>query len=311
MTDLWLTYGPSASGKSTWARRVAGRSGGQLVRLSMDDVRATLGKPSGDPTWSKEFEGTAFQTMLAMAKSLVAQGKDVIFDNTHLSSTMPSSVAKAFRQHRDVAFHVKDFSDVTFEECVRRDRERTGHAHVGRDVISRQFKIMRSARLGGLSFRLTEEWLNSFRLDVQPYRAVPGTPKAFIIDVDGTVTLGPHNRTPYEWHKVGQDLPRTEVIRLANLLQKDGYRMLALSGRSEVCRRRTLDWFYANKLQPDMFRMRKAGDNRSDDLVKLDLFNEHVRDSYDVRQVFDDRTQVVALWRLLGLQCNQVAPGDF
>lgn len=307
MIPLWLTYGPSASGKSTWARAEA--SNDAFVRLSMDDVRATLGKPSGDPTWTKEFEGAAFNVMLAMAKTLVASGKGVIFDNTHLASSMPSAIAKAFR-HQNVIFRVKDFTDVTREECIGRDALRTGPAHVGAEVINRQFKVMRTAKLQGRPFVLTEDWLNSFNLlsQIETYRPDPSKPKAFIIDVDGTLTLGPHNRTPYEWHKVLNDKPRTEIIHLAKLLQADGYQALSMSGRSDTCRFQTLSWFAANGFRPDRLFMRAAGDNRSDEDVKLELFNVNLRNNYRIEHVIDDRERVLNVWALLGLPTLAVWP---
>jgi predicted kinase len=308
--NLHLTYGLSASGKSTWAREFALSEG--LIRLSMDDVRATLGTPSGSLLWTKEFEGLAFSTMLAMARSLVKEGRGVIFDNTHLSSSMPSQIAKAFR-HQNVSFHVKDFTHVPREVCLERDALRPDGVRVGPDVINRQAKIVRTAKLGGLPFRLTSDWLNSFNIlpHIESYIPNRSLPKAFIVDMDGTLTLGPHNRSPYEWHKVGQDLPRVPIVDLARMLRSTGRRLLVLSGRSESCRRETLQWLESQLLTVDRLIMRKVGDNRSDDLVKLSLFNDHVRDHYRVEQVFDDRNQVVTLWRLLGLQCNQVAPGEF
>ena len=57
--------------------------------------------------------------------------------------------------------------------------------------------------------------------------------------------------------------------------------------------------------------MRAVGDSRPDPVIKLELFNEHVHDRYDVRVVRDDRNSVVDLWRSMGLTCLQVAPGDF
>jgi hypothetical protein len=46
-------------------------------------------------------------------------------------------------------------------------------------------------------------------------------------------------------------------------------------------------------------------------VVKLELFDEHIRDQYDVQFVLDDRNQVVDMWRQLGLTCLQVGPGAF
>lgn len=57
--------------------------------------------------------------------------------------------------------------------------------------------------------------------------------------------------------------------------------------------------------------MRPAGDHRRDAIVKRELFDLHIRHQYRVTHVLDDRTQVVQMWRALGLTCLQVADGDF
>jgi hypothetical protein len=46
--------------------------------------------------------------------------------------------------------------------------------------------------------------------------------------------------------------------------------------------------------------------------VKQELFEANVLNQYQVEMVYDDRDQVVDLWRLeLGLPCMQVNYGDF
>jgi hypothetical protein len=65
-----------------------------------------------------------------------------------------------------------------------------------------------------------------------------------------------------------------------------------------------------NGIPYDKLLMRQAEDTRKDSIIKLELFNE-VKLDYYVVGVFDDRNQVVELWRDLGLQCYQVADGDF
>jgi hypothetical protein len=50
---------------------------------------------------------------------------------------------------------------------------------------------------------------------------------------------------------------------------------------------------------------------RKDAIVKRELFDAHVRGTWNVNFVLDDRQQVVDMWRGLGLVCLQVAPGDF
>jgi len=57
--------------------------------------------------------------------------------------------------------------------------------------------------------------------------------------------------------------------------------------------------------------MRPEGNTEQDALIKGRLFDGHVRERLAVVGVLDDRDQVVALWRSLGLPCFQVAPGAF
>jgi hypothetical protein len=87
--------------------------------------------------------------------------------------------------------------------------------------------------------------------------------------------------------------------------------MIFVSGRKDDCRDVTEAWLKANGFEYDWLYMRKTGDDRNDAVVKLDIFNEHIRNGYDVLGVFDDRNRVVNMWRRLGLKCFQVAEGDF
>ena len=46
--------------------------------------------------------------------------------------------------------------------------------------------------------------------------------------------------------------------------------------------------------------------------VKIDMYNQFVKDKFDVEFVLDDRNQVVDMWRKeLNLKCFQVNYGDF
>ncbi|WP_216080453.1 hypothetical protein, partial [Shigella flexneri] len=73
----------------------------------------------------------------------------------------------------------------------------------------------------------------------------------------------------------------------------------------------TTHWLYEHYGILFNLSMRKDGDVREDSIVKLEMFNEHIRDKYYVDFVLDDRNQVVELWRSLGLTCLQVADGCF
>ena len=57
--------------------------------------------------------------------------------------------------------------------------------------------------------------------------------------------------------------------------------------------------------------MRKAGDYRPDAKVKEELLTQVKADGYEPILAFEDRERVVDMWRRNGIQCCQVAPGDF
>ena len=79
----------------------------------------------------------------------------------------------------------------------------------------------------------------------------------------------------------------------------------------DKCKDQTVKWLQDNHIPFDQIHMRKTNDFRSDSIVKEEIYNEHIKDKYNVISVFDDRNQTVAKWRELGLLTFQVADGNF
>jgi hypothetical protein len=105
------------------------------------------------------------------------------------------------------------------------------------------------------------------------------------------------------------DLPNWPVIHTLQALQRAGLYIHVFSGRSDDVREKTIDWLEAFNVPYNHLRMRAAGDFTKDEELKRQWIEE-----YELSQilcVFDDRQKVVDIWRLLGLACFQVAPGDF
>ena len=134
---------------------------------------------------------------------------------------------------------------------------------------------------------------------------------AWIVDIDGTLALMGDRRGPFEWAKVGLDELNRPVACMVEQLAASGDDIIVMSGRDSVCRDETERWLKSNGVPFTHLYMRAGGDMRPDHIVKLELFDRHVRRCYVVRGVIDDRDKVVALWRSLGLLCAQVAPGNF
>ena len=83
------------------------------------------------------------------------------------------------------------------------------------------------------------------------------------------------------------------------------------SGRSDRVRRQTEEWLCQHGMaRYKILRMRKDGDHRPDWQVKgewLDSLSAEERPEL----AFDDRQQVVDMWRSRGVICCQVAEGNF
>ena len=133
-------------------------------------------------------------------------------------------------------------------------------------------------------------------------------PRAYIFDIDGTLA-DKGQRSPYDWYKVGEDEPRDEVVAILHTLAKD-HNIIIFTGRDGVCKPETLSWLKYHDIDYQEFHIRPEGNIEKDTIVKKAMF-EKVKDKYAIMGVFDDRNQVVEMWRDMGLQCYQVNYGDF
>ena len=147
--------------------------------------------------------------------------------------------------------------------------------------------------------------------------------KIVIFDLDGTLALIDKRRDlstkdngKFDWvvffdpKNVDLDLPNQPVIDVANMLSKQGYTIMILSGRSDVTHQATKDWLWKHKVSFDklMMRPKKLHFTKDSDLKQMWLDDIGVD---NVAMVFDDRNQVVDMWRDNGLTVFQVAQGDF
>lgn len=292
--------GIPASGKSEFARALP------ALRFNLDDIRKMMGFGSGEGQgWTREREDVAIAAMIAGAKAALESGQDVCLDNTHISPSLPRRYRKEFSPI-GVDWEVHSFWGVSVDECIRRDAERG--EPVGEAVIRRMAK-----QLDENKWRLTEKWLKVPEYPKpEPYVAHTVLTPAYICDVDGTVALNTGTRSPYDWSRVGEDEPNVAVVRVLKRLEKKA-RIIFMSGRDEECRATTVTWLVGQMpwlSTIDLF-MRPQGDTRPDWVVKAELFDAHVRDQYNVLGVFDDRDQVVRMWREMGLTVLQVADGNF
>ncbi|OWK41998.1 AAA family ATPase [Fimbriiglobus ruber] len=143
--------------------------------------------------------------------------------------------------------------------------------------------------------------------------------RTVIFDIDGTladathrlhhVTKEPKNYDAF-FAAVGDD-PVIEPIReLAQVLARQDYKIILVSGRSDKVREQTLDWLGRHEVPCDELHMRREGDYRQDFTIKSEILDELLADGNEIAFVVDDRPSVVAMWRERGLTCLQCRDWD-
>ena len=166
--------------------------------------------------------------------------------------------------------------------------------------------------------------------------------KTVIFDLDGTLanidtrrnmSLKPNGKLDWDIFAapnsiLALDKPNAPVIKMAQMFKADGFKIVIFSGRNDRGFDATVQWLNDFKvpfdllvMRPDKFKDKSwpiadgnpaTSDMRfmPDEILKKKMLDTFV-DINDVFLVVDDRDKVVKMWRDLGLNTFQVAPGDF
>jgi predicted kinase len=302
---LTIFRGLPGSGKSTEAQRLVQTLlsvGITAINIDRDMFRLASGfgvAPAGS------FEETISNTQRAVIENGLLQNWNVVESSTNLNAKFLKELVK-LGANCGAEIEIRDV-ETPLEVCVERDENR---------------------RLAGGHF-LGEQELRAFAKRVMPKgkfppkpklpEAVSGTlyvapidkPDAIIVDVDGTIAEV-DGRSPYDYTLVSTDRPKQWVIDLVEGAARNGEIIIVMSGRDSMCRQDTLDWIRKHTNVTDFkLYMRAEGDERMDAIVKLELFNEHIRHNYNVKYCVDDRAQVIRMYRSIGLNVLDVAGHTF
>ena len=166
--------------------------------------------------------------------------------------------------------------------------------------------------------------------------------KTVIFDLDGTLanidvrrdkSMKPNGKLDWDIFAapnsiLALDKPNAPVIKMAQMFKADGFKIVIFSGRNDRGFDATVQWLNDFKvpfdllvMRPDKFKDKSwpiADGNPAtpdmrfmpDEILKKVMLDTFV-DINDVFLVVDDRDKVVKMWRDLGLNTFQVAPGDF
>ena len=310
MTELLILRGLPASGKSTYAKWWVEQDRAGRARVNRDLFRQML----DDGVYvSGVTEGRVIQAEHGAIHALLKRGISVVVDDTNLPRRVVRDLAriaaKLSTPGHEITWTIADEAlDTPLEECIRRDQHRKNQ--VGEKVI----RDMHERYIAnGSAFEVIDPdslWGGN-NPSVRPYVPTMDSTLALICDIDGTVAHR-GTRNPFDESRVNEDSPNWPVINLVRMTARDlGAKILFMSGRTEGCWNATAEWLEKYYGPFDGLIMRPEGDSRKDSIVKAELFDTYVRDKYNVAYVFDDRNQVVEMWRSLGLTVMQVADGNF
>ncbi|WP_326554636.1 phosphatase domain-containing protein [Micromonospora sp. NBC_01813] len=308
MPKLIVTRGLPGSGKSSRALAWVAEDPARRARVNRDTLRLM----AHDGAYIKQgrdqrgTEKAIIAVRNASISALLRLGIDVINDDTNL----PARTVRDLRRLATLAraeFEVWDMTDVSPEVCMERDMLRPSPHCVGHTVIRDMYQRFIHGRPYPLPIPLEVPRPTS----MEPYVPDTSKPKAVIVDIDGTVALM-GSRDPFDESRVHEDRPNRAVIEAVEALEGQNYAVIFCSGRTDGCREATEKWLVDHlDVQYAALHMRAASDFRPDWAMKLEIFNRHIRNDYNVVGVFDDRQSVVEMWRSLGLTVFQVAEGNF
>jgi len=107
------------------------------------------------------------------------------------------------------------------------------------------------------------------------------------------------------------DVPNELVVSVLRDWNERGKYIVIVSARNDKNRSVTEEWLAKYGIHYDALYMRKDGDYRRDSVFKQELLDNIRKGGEDIiERVYDDRNQVVDMWRSNGIDCIQVVPRE-
>ena len=298
--EVKLTVGIPASGKSTWGKEFVAKSVAEWVRICRDDYRYMM-KNVG---WC-DFKVEQMITKLvndAIVTSLNS-GFNVLVDQTNVKAKYLNDFISFLEDKADVTFQI---FDIDLKTALERDENR--ERAVGKDVVERMFKEY--SNLFQSNFDFSKRKKKTRKESASTLIRVDGNEDAVIFDMDGTLAHM-RRRGPFDWMRVDED-DCDEIVREILLDHKAaGKKIIILTGRDGTALDKTKEWLEFYKIPYDYIFIRKAGDYRKDSIIKKEIYENELKDKFNIVCIYDDRDQVVKMWRSMGIKCVQVEYGAF
>jgi predicted kinase len=294
-----ICIGVPASGKSTWSKEYV-RKNSDYVRIGRDEYRFMLkDAPVCDPKVEKMISKMVFSDI----DHALAAKFNIIVDNTHVKREYIYELVNYVETRCAIKYRM---FDISLQEAIERDKNR--ERMVGEGVIRKMYADFRS---------LKDTW--NFVDTSHPKKHIYQPPKwkanlPFIVvsDLDGTLAHMSGKRGPFDWEKCDLDEPDLVLIDMLKRHKAYGDTVWLISGRLETARKPTEEWLEFYGVEYDRLIMRPMQHEfMKDSLLKQQIYKTEILDKYNVLVFYDDRNQVVDMYRQLGQKVFQVEPGNF
>lgn len=305
--ELILTRGVPASGKSTYARRWVMEDPDSRVRVNRDDIREELyGKEyhNSAPDPDKENRVTMYEHN--RIKAALSSGKSVIVDNTNLNTRFLKPYYQLASQAGLKLGH-KDFP-IPVEEAIRRNAGR--ERKVPEDVIRRMYNNLGP---NGQFHHFDGSY------PTKPFTAPEKKELAVLVDLDGSlhdirgvrhfVRESERRKNFDAFHRGAYFCPPNESVkRMVMQAHERGLKIVITTARDEMYREVSQKWLDEQGIPYDNIIMRARNDQRKDYVVKDEMYNNLIKDHYNVVGAIDDNPQAIQAWEQNGIRVTKV-PG--
>lgn len=313
-----MLQGLPASGKSSWSLQFL-MEHSNWYRINRDSIREMYCFNLRGKRTEKEIISARNSLLI----DLLNQHKSVIIDDTNLANFHYKEISKIIANinatrgsEEQINLEINnDFLDLTLHELIIRDkfREKSVGEVAIREMHKRYQSLFKSAVSHSQGFSPLPAPGNQLISE--------GLPRALIVDLDGTLAL--HNgRSPYDSSQCLTDIVNTKLRELIKDYIKGSslpITIFFITGREDLHKEKTEEWlerevksyFRRDNLFPlkdtnYILLMRKDKDLRSDHIIKEELYNQYLKDQYNIIAVFEDRLRVSKMWHKLGLPLYRV-----
>lgn len=316
----FIIRGAPGTGKSVKALEIAASIPNTII-VSADDYWMVDGKYVFDASRLGDAHAQCFRQF----SEAVAAGRNVIVDNTNLNYKDICKYIDYLLKNNNLNHYIYNVELVqvqynSIEKAIELRSNRDDGKNIPENHMRQMFKKFKEDIRGHLltdyKGKIGLGELDLLQNTLPWTKPVEGLPEAITCDLDGTLAIfeytnGLKIRSPYAAELAESDFICRPVAMALGAFFNAGIEVIFVSGRADNHRAPTEAFLERASDQYGFtyndLHMRKVGDSRSDVIVKKEIYDEFIKDQYNIVAVFDDRRGVISLWRSEGLyvfDCN-------